>query len=740
MPVTVVPCGPPASESERQAFESLKSFLHRDRGHWFLLTNLDFHHDRQRPPDEIDAVVVGPHGVTVVEVKPWAPAFVRTNNHLAEKAKALVAAKAKRVAGTLRNAGVEAGFVRDVLLSTHGDARAAQTAHEIFGVTELARMLRCGEPRTIENDAAIRKIVETIKPAAQVAAGGHPRRIGDLINLELVPALAERDDRFHRVYRGIHRGRGNRVYLHLYDLTCRDVDDSEYLARREFDAMHAWQRSSFVPAILDSFQDVRDHEGELKYFTHLDPMAPPVEVRQVDPQWQVEARLKYAIAATAAAVEFHHPTDPAQRLIHRRITPRTLRVTAGNAPLFTGFAHARIQGRTISGYTPLWGPDVPFIAPEVRTGSLANADERSDAFGLCSTLFPAFDPDVSPLAVAAHPLAKSVREVLELGRAIQPANRLTLVDLHQKLAALALPARGPDVVREDPDPHPMPVHPRYWSEGHVIRLGASSYRVLNHLGDGGIGRTFKVEEINSQGGEAYPGVFVAKTINGEADARVAMEAHRHARALTAQNPHLATIHETSQAWSEMEPVCLLGWISGHPLADYRGMIEIVREDLDEPSTNHLVRRWLTDLCQALAPFHAAGLVHGDVSPKNIIVDHKRVVLTDYDAVTRSGAVPRFATEGFASERVAARLAVNGSDDLFALASSFYNVLTDIDPFVRDGEVRRQEGLDWTGIDIAPDLRSFFDRATDPNPERRFANASAALESLRLPDASDPPPC
>lgn len=69
--------------------------------------------------------------------------------------------------------------------------------------------------------------------------------------------------------------------------------------------------------------------------------------------------------------------------------------------------------------------------------------------------------------------------------------------------------------------------------------------------------------------------------------------------------------------------------------------------------------------------HCNGLVHGDVSPKNIIISSNDAVLTDYDLVTQIGQVafsPR--TVAFCSPEREAGMPVSASDDVYALAPSF----------------------------------------------------------------------
>jgi hypothetical protein len=45
---------------------------------------------------------------------------------------------------------------------------------------------------------------------------GSMRRLAGYVNLEL---QTPKEERFHRVYKGIHSGRQDRVVLHLYDLS-----------------------------------------------------------------------------------------------------------------------------------------------------------------------------------------------------------------------------------------------------------------------------------------------------------------------------------------------------------------------------------------------------------------------------------------------------------------------------------------------------------------------------------------
>jgi serine/threonine protein kinase len=147
----------------------------------------------------------------------------------------------------------------------------------------------------------------------------------------------------------------------------------------------------------------------------------------------------------------------------------------------------------------------------------------------------------------------------------------------------------------------------------------------------------------------------------------------------------------------------------------------------------LLLRWAEDVCAALDVLHAQGWVHGDVSPSNILVEDDRLTLIDYDLAGPAGAVARGpGAAPYASPARRANHPVQPSDDLFALAASFFHVLADRLPFLFDGVRRDDAGLAWVDEERAayPRLATFLNRATDPDPSRRFATAGEALRELR----------
>ena len=81
---------------------------------------------------------------------------------------------------------------------------------------------------------------------------------------------------------------------------------------------------------------------------------------------------------------------------------------------------------------------------------------------------------------------------------------------------------------------------------------------------------------------------------------------------------------------------------------------------------------------------------------------------------------------------------SASDDIYALASSFFHVVFEKEPFSYDGGLDKERGLNWEGINRAeyPILAAFLDKATHQDPQSRFASVTEALSSLEVEDSTD----
>ena len=712
-----IPCGPCVNESERIAIECLKICLRNTpSGPWLLLSNLSHSVSAQRRSDEIDGILIGPPGVVVIEVKHW------DQNNLKGGVDAdadLLDAKAKRIRGKIPT-GINPGFVEGRFLLTRGQLRLAQQIPvrgiRFFGLPE------CGDLASVSSSARlsaneIERIAKALVPRVSVALSGDLRRFGSLINLE---QLTPKSDAFHRIYRGEHATRREKVILHLYDLSASDDDEkkAKEKAGREFEVIQRWQKSPNMPGMLDSFQEAEGYPGEMYFFSLPDPVAPTLEQRLKDNSWSRDERLRYAIESAKALSLFHQPEHPNEALCLRRISPKSLRVQSNSIPLFTDFSLTRIaNSQTISSQmqTEL-GELAPYAAPEIHHAGFSAADSRSDVYALCASLHHVF-PDED-----------DIQRVLKQGMAHNSEARPLAYELAEMLGLLQT---EPAINNKKQEPT-LPV-PDYWDNNTIVPFKGSYYRILERLGKGGIGWTFKVCELDKNQEEIF-GTYVAKTIRHKADAGIALRAYQRVRDKT-DMPSLSSLKEVASDWQENNFVALLRWVEGCPLDELKGVLSIHSEDLGEVSTEDMLLRWLSGLTDGLAALHTQGLVHGDVSPRNILVQQGMVVLTDYDTVAGIDEQPTGGLHGnpFYSSRTREKgYPYAASDDIFSLAASFFHVLFERDPFER-GTVRDKGlGLNWADVDTSgyERLQVFLDQATSPVAGERLDDASAAHTLLR----------
>lgn len=719
MRVTLFSCGPAANESELTALKHLESRLKsvQSVGEWVLLANVAFSVTHQLQSDEIDIIAIGPPGVRVVEVKHWTAQWVDSHPDLVSQEADRVTNKARKIGTTLRRIVPNLGRVDGSVLLTQEASKIKRIAgREERGIrfsslNEWKESIGFDAPPCLSYQQ-IRTLSKAIEPKVAVAMEGSLRRVAGYVNLEL---QTPKEERFHRIYKGSHSARQDRVEMHLYDLSASEERNAETRARRGYEALHKLQLFPWAPRVLDSFQEAPGYAGEMFFFTLVDPAAPSMDRRASDKSWHQTARVAYA-RATVGAVEELHRAVGHEPIVHRNLSPSTILVKHDNTPILTGFERTKIPSNVSVASTAVppsgWGTTA---APEVRTHGLGAADHRSDVYSLCASmksLFVGHEDDLSQRALSA----------LERGMAENPASRCSLQELQASFSEL--------LSGSVPTAPPPPA--RFWTEDQVIRFREHDYRIVTRLGSGGVGTTFKVVEIERATREEL-GTYVAKVgHNAETGGRV-LRAYNLARSHLGRHPALSAIFEVAREWQENSFISLMTWIEGAPLREFADVFPLLSDEQQEISQEALALRWLRLMCEALGVLHRNGLIHGDVSPRNMIVSGNELVLTDYDFVAkigdrlRDGGTVLYCSPSYAENRPASQ-----SDDIYSLAASFFHVVYDKEPFQYGGIQAKERGLNWEGVNRGEftTLAAFLDRATHKNFEQRFSSVDEALRALQ----------
>lgn len=146
----------------------------------------------------------------------------------------------------------------------------------------------------------------------------------------------------------------------------------------------------------------------------------------------------------------------------------------------------------------------------------------------------------------------------------------------------------------------------------------------------------------------------------------------------------------------------------------------------------LLLRWIAEVLEALEHVHAAGIVHRDVKPENILVDEAdHAVLGDFgvalvpdDRQTQVDA--HLGTAGFKPpEQHVDPTRVGPETDLYALAVSLFVSATKQSGMLLLMTHTRASAL----ASLPVPLQAFVDRATAVDPRERFHDARAMLRAL-----------
>jgi streptogramin lyase len=158
--------------------------------------------------------------------------------------------------------------------------------------------------------------------------------------------------------------------------------------------------------------------------------------------------------------------------------------------------------------------------------------------------------------------------------------------------------------------------------------------------------------------------------------------------------------------------------------DLRGLIE--REG---PLPPERATALLGQVAAALDAAHAAGIVHRDVKPHNVLVEGERAYLSDFGlakAIDESAASTAsvVGTAAYMSPEQWRGEAAGPPADIYSLGCVLFEAVTGVVPYARadadpESTPRLPQGLEGA-----------IERATAPRPEDRFASAAALIEAAR----------
>jgi serine/threonine protein kinase len=679
---------------------------------------------------EHDLLILAPHAVFTVELKSWGGRITGNRDRwqledgtTVQSPIPLVADKARVLKGSLltRNRALREVWVQGLVVVSGADAQvfiSRDYQHLVATTSNVARAL---------TDPAVWGLTGQKLDASQrhdvlqIFADGVPisipTRIGQYELLQRLPSEGRPFDSWlGKAPFGEHR------VLHVYEI--RGGDEKTRKRSREHALREATLHARLKggPDLLEycEYEVIEHPHSVVLRFEDTTPLLPALTWLEAHKPG-LEDRLRVAKRVASALAWVHE-----RSVVHRRLSVQAVLVSPNPVPALVRLCALELA-RDLTGRAPtvsssaLEDPSYRCMAPELlRTGE---ATKASDLFSLGATLFeilngrPLFERaedalctfEVPPLHAGDKPappeVTRLVRSLLSPqpgGRPVSAAEVARLLD--EVLAGTGRPAA--------PSPRDA------LKPGDRIR---DVYELVAHLGEGSTGSSWKV----------YHTLDGSKLVAKIADAAQADALKNEADVLhKVQHPHLVRYRD------------LLPFAGGNVLLLQlaEGVDGRTWAGAGDPLTPELLQGLAAGLFGALGALHAAGWLHRDVKPENVILGDRdaRPTLIDLGLARRAGAEGELTVGSVAYKDPL--LWDEGTwsiaNDLFAAWLVIYEILTGVHPFDDRPESGKRPSIDTSTFPdtlkgaAADRLGALFAAALSPDPAARPPTAAAAVERLR----------
>jgi hypothetical protein len=257
------------------------------------------------------------------------------------------------------------------------------------------------------------------------------------------------------------------------------------------------------------------------------------------------------------------------------------------------------------------------------------------------------------------------------------------------------------------------------------------YQDVAHLARGGMGDVYSATDTTLGRRVAIKVLFERYADDEGIRQRFKNEGLAAARLSNA--PHTVTIFDVGEA--EEQPFIVMELLEG-------GSLE-ARLNRGQPATDDVLR-WLGQAAAAVDAGHAAGVVHRDVKPGNLLLDDRgNVHVADFgvasavglESLTMTGTV--LGTAGYLAPEQAQGQRATPASDRYGLAVVAYELLTGRRPFESESptaEAAAHVNAPVPAIsaeaDVPPELDDVFRRALAKDPAARHPSATAFVDDLR----------
>ncbi|MGB2698544.1 MAG: protein kinase [Candidatus Zixiibacteriota bacterium] len=265
----------------------------------------------------------------------------------------------------------------------------------------------------------------------------------------------------------------------------------------------------------------------------------------------------------------------------------------------------------------------------------------------------------------------------------------------------------------------------------MIGKTISHYRILNKLGEGGMGVVYKAEDIKLKRTVALK--FLPPQAVGNQEQRVQL--FNEARAAAAlDHPNICTIHEIMEA--EGQAFIAMGYIQGQSLKT-----RIASGSLKLDQTVYIA----IQIAEGLKEAHEKGIIHRDIKSANIMVTDKgQVKIMDFGLAKLAKDIHltsidrTVGTAAYMSPEQCRGDEVDHRTDIWSLGIVLYEMLTGQFPFKGEYEqaviysILNEEPGSITSLrpDIPTEMERIVKKTLEKNADSRYQMTSEVITDLK----------
>jgi eukaryotic-like serine/threonine-protein kinase len=266
----------------------------------------------------------------------------------------------------------------------------------------------------------------------------------------------------------------------------------------------------------------------------------------------------------------------------------------------------------------------------------------------------------------------------------------------------------------------------------MIGQTISHYRILEKLGEGGMGVVYKAQDTRLDRTVALKFLPPHLLASDQDKARFIQEAKAES---VLDHPNICTVHEIDESM-QGQLFIVMSYYEGETLKKKieRGHLKI------EEATDIAIQ-----VAQGLARAHKYGIVHRDIKPANIIITNDGVAkivdfglakLADQAVITKTGTT--IGTVAYMSPEQARGDKIDHRTDIWSLGLVLYEMITGQRPFKSEYEqgiiylILKEEARPLSSFrsDVPQELEYVIKRALEKDPDDRYHSVEDFIDDIR----------